>query len=96
MPKACLLTLFAMWTSHTWVVEANQEYYWKVHNHANIQLICIKIYIIASNNKTKQKKKPKNDTFMEEKLFRFYWFFKELHLLYSKIEMHIDKPVDKN
>ena len=63
MPKACLLTLFAMWTSHTWVVEANQEYYWKVHNHANIQLICIKIYIIASNNKTKQnktKKKKKN------------------------------------
>ena len=33
---------------------------------------------------------------MEEKLFRFYWFFKELHLLYGKIEMHKDKPVDKN
>ena len=54
-------------------------HYWKVHNHANIQLICIQIYIIASNSITKQKQKPKKkkkeDTFMDEKLHCIYWFF---------------------
>lgn len=40
-------------------INKNHEYYWKVHNHANIQLICIKIYIIASNNKTKKRLQKK-------------------------------------
>lgn len=73
-------------------------HYWKVHNHANIQLICIQIYIIASNSITKQKQKKEKKTLLWMKsCIVFIGFFQRIaSLIYSKIEMHKDKIVDKN